>query len=204
MASCVKVFVFLCFVLSSISNVAAQRLLFVGDSLTAGYGVEQEQSFPSLIEVELKKKHPKVKVSNAGVSGSLSSSGLSRLKWHLKGQKPDILILALGANDALKATDVEVVEANLAQTIEFALSKKIKVILTGMKVFKNYGSDYGKAFESVYTNLKKRYPNIIFYPFLLEGVALNKKLILPDGLHPTSEGHKVISKNLLPVIEGAL
>lgn len=199
-----KAFFFSFLITGPISFVAAQKILFIGDSLTEGYGVNQEQAFPALIEKELKKTRPSIQVINAGVSGSLSSSGLSRLFWHLKGEKPDVLVLALGANDALKVTDVNVIRKNLAEIIAFALSKKIKVILAGMKVFKNYGSEYSKKFESIYADLARQYPSIVLYPFLLEGVALNKKLILPDGLHPTADGHAVIAEKLLPIIRGAL
>ncbi len=193
MAKQIIIFILLC-----ISTVHADtKVLFIGDSLTEGYGISKEKSYPYLLKDLLLSKHnTKVEVINGSVSGSTTASGLSRLKWFLRS-KPEVLILALGANDGLRGIDLSSSKKNLASIIKLAQDKKMKVILAGMQMPPNYGADYTKKFRDMFIELKKDY-NITLIPFLLEGVAAKKELNLSDGIHPNELGHKKMAENLLP------
>lgn len=180
----------------------AKTVLFLGDSLTEGYQLSKEEAFPALIEKELHKKNIKVKVINGGVSGATSASGLKRLDWYLKS-KPDIMVLALGANDGLRGLKTADTEKNLSLVIEKALSRDIDVILAGMKMPTNYGESYRNDFEKVFTTLTKKY-KLLSIPFLLEGVASNPKYNLADGIHPNAQGHQIMAKTILKVLEPEL
>lgn len=177
----------------------AKTVLFLGDSLTEGYRLNKSEAFPDLIEKELKKKNPNVKVINGGVSGATSASGSKRLDWFLKA-KPDIMFLALGANDGLRGFKVADTERNLSTIIEKAQAQNIKVILAGMKMPTNYGEPYRTNFENMFGKLAKKY-DIKLLPFLLEGVAGDSSLNLADGIHPNAEGHKIMAKAVIKVIE---
>lgn len=180
-------------------------ILAVGDSLTEGYQVPESDSYPSVLQRLLSKKLSKtVKVINGGVSGATTASGLRRLNWYMKGKsKPTILILALGANDGLRGLPVKNSERNLAQTIEKAKQYGMTVILAGMQIPPNYGESYAKEFKKIYPRLAKQY-GVALIPFLLEGVAAQPKLNLPDGIHPNAEGYQIVATNVLPYVEGAL
>ncbi len=178
------------------------RIVAIGDSLTAGYGVESEFSYPSVLEKELIKKYPDIKVINAGVSGATSATGLVQLKWQLK-REIDLIILCLGANDGLRGLDLNETEKNMNQMILLAKKKKIKILLAGMKLPLNYGKEYLTKFISMYPNLAKKH-NLILMPYFLEGVGGEKSLNLSDGIHPNKDGYKIIVKNLLPYIEKLL
>jgi acyl-CoA thioesterase-1 len=180
----------------------AQTILFLGDSLTEGYQLSKEEAFPALIETELKKNKPEIKVLNGGVSGATSASGLKRLDWYLKA-KPEYMVLALGANDGLRGLKIENTEKNLVSVIEKAQERKITVVLAGMKMPTNYGEPYRSQFENMYPRLAKKY-NLKLVPFILEGVGGNPKLNLADGIHPNSEGHKIMAKTILKVLEPLL
>jgi acyl-CoA thioesterase-1 len=178
---------------------AETRILFLGDSITAGYGIDKEKAYPALVDIALKQKGLKdIQIINAGISGSTSASAISRLKWYNRIQ-PHILVLALGGNDGLRGITVESMETNLDRSIQYALGKGMKVILAGMQIPPNYGEAYTTAFRKVYSNLSTRYP-ITFMPFLLKDVGGNPQLNLPDGIHPTPEGHRLISGNIIPYI----
>jgi acyl-CoA thioesterase-1 len=180
----------------------ATTILFLGDSLTEGYQLAKEDAFPALIEGELKKKHAQLKVINGGVSGATTASGLKRLNWYLKTM-PDILVLALGANDGLRGLDLKESEKNLAAVIEKSQQQKIKVLLVGMKMPVNYGEPYRSNFEKLFPSLAKKY-HIPLVPFLLEGVAGKTDLNIADGIHPNPKGHKVMSKTLLKALDPLL
>jgi acyl-CoA thioesterase-1 len=177
-------------------------VLFIGDSLTAGYGVNKEQAFPDRIGVLLKEKGLDVKVVNGGISGSVSAEADARVRWFLK-LKPTVLVLALGSNDALKGTPTPQIKKNLGMAIDLAKASGLKVILCGQKVFSNFGPEYSAKFETVYTELAKE-KKVDLMPFLLEDVALKKDLNIADGKHPNPKGHDVIAKNLAPYVEKAL
>ncbi|HYC56700.1 MAG TPA: arylesterase [Candidatus Binatia bacterium] len=179
-------------------------VICLGDSLTEGYGLAPEQSYPALIEQELRGSgYPRIEVVNAGVSGSTSASGLSRLKWQLS-RKPDVLVLALGANDGLRGIDLAETKKNLAATIDLAKENGVAVLLAGMMLPPNYGRDYTRTFESMYKDLA-RDEDVALIPFLLEGVAADASKNLPDGIHPNAAGYQIVARtvtrHLRPLLE---
>lgn len=195
---------FLIFFLFNPQSVFAQnKLIVLGDSLTEGYGVAKESAFPALLEnkinSELKKKY---QVVNAGVSGSTTASAIGRLKWLFK-QKPDFILLILGANDGLRGLKLEESEKNLAQAIEYAQKEKIKIILGGLYMPPNYGKEYTEKFKDMYLHLAQKY-KIPFIPFILDKVAGDPKYNLADGIHPNEEGHKMIANTLFQAIQKLL
>ena len=170
-------------------------VLFLGDSLTEGLGLETGEAFPELIAARLKAEgRDDIKVINGGVSGSTSASALGRLQWYARS-KPDLLVLALGANDGLRGLAVDEMRANLAKTIEFALANGIKVALTGMLAPPNMGPEYTEAFAKVFPELAAQY-QLPFLPFLLEGVAAVPELNQADGIHPNIEGSKAVAEHV--------
>jgi acyl-CoA thioesterase-1 len=177
-------------------------VLFIGDSLTEGYGVRKEEAFPELVVKHLATKKQSVRIVNGGISGSLSADADRRLRWFLK-QEPQVLVLALGANDALKGTPPEVIKKNLAAVIDLALEKKIRVLLCGIKVFGNFGVEYNRSIDKMYGDLARE-KKVAFYPFLLEGVALDKSLNQVDGKHPNAKGHEVIARKIAVKLEKIL
>jgi acyl-CoA thioesterase-1 len=181
---------------------ASKRLLVLGDSLTEGYGVAPSAAFPALVEKKIKASGKNWQVINAGVSGSTTASGPSRLKWQLK-TKPDLIILALGANDGLRGLDLKATEKNLANTIEMAQQEKVQVIIAGMLLPPNYGSKYREQFSEMYNHLAQKY-KLRKIPFLLEGVAANPKLNLPDGIHPNEKGHEIVAELVYKSIQDLL
>jgi len=177
-------------------------ILFLGDSLTEGYGIEKAKSYPMIAAEILKEKGHAIKVINGSVSGSTTASGTSRLKWFGKA-KPDYVFLALGGNDALRGIKVSSSKSNLARTIKLAQEMNIKVILAGVLAPPNYGQEYGKAFASMYLDLKKEF-SIPTLPFILEGVAGEKKFNQEDGIHPNVEGHKIMGAHVARFIQNIL
>lgn len=177
----------------------SKNFVVLGDSLTEGYGVAKDSAFPALLE---KKLGSPWKVIAAGISGSTSASALSRMKWQLKA-KPDVVLLALGSNDALRGLKPEETEKNLAEAIEFAQKEKVSVLLAGLMAPPNYGKEYSEKFKSVFVNLEKKY-KIKRMPFLLEGVAGESKMNLPDGIHPNEKGHAHIAEQLSVFLKGIL
>lgn len=180
----------------------AQTILFLGDSLTEGYQLPKEEAYPALVEKELKKARKDIKVINGGVSGATSASGLKRMDWYLQA-KPEIMILALGANDGLRGLKVEETEKNLSNVILKAKERGIKVILAGMKMPPNMGESYREKFEKIFPALAKKH-SISLVPFILEGVGGRPEYNLPDGIHPNPKGHEVMAQNILKVLEPLL
>lgn len=178
------------------------KILFLGDSLTEGYGVKKEEAYPKLVEQALTKKGHDVKIINGGISGSTSASGLSRLKWFLK-TKPNILFLALGANDGLRGQKVEKVKLNLDKIISFAKEKKLKVVLAQMLLPPNYGKEYTDSFKELYSELAKKH-KIVFIPFMLKDVGGVKEHNIEDGIHPNQKGHKILSDRVVSYLEKLL
>ncbi len=173
---------------------AETKIIALGDSLTEGYGISEEQAYPALLQDRLSKEGFNIKIINAGVSGATSASGPSRLKWHLKA-KPSILILALGANDGLRGISSEKMEKNLIETLRIAQKNSMKILFVGMQMPPNYGKKYRDDYQNVFSKIAKK-ERLEFVPFLLEGVAGNPKLNLPDGIHPNEEGHKVLAETI--------
>jgi len=180
-----------------------KTIVFFGDSLTAGYGLDPVHSFPSLIESKLQEEGD-YKVINAGLSGETSAGGLGRIDWILN-QKVDVFILELGANDGLRGLPISSTRRNLQGIIDKVRKKSpgVKIILAGMKVPPNMGADYAEQFDETFTKLAKE-NNIPLIPFLLDGVAGEEELNLADGIHPNIEGHKIVAENVLAVLEPLL
>ena len=174
----------------------------VGDSLTAGLGVEENESYPALLENRLKSEGYDVRVINAGVSGETSSGTLARMDWLLT-LKPAIVILETGANDGLRGIDPGLVRSNLEKIIAMLQEKGIIVVFAGMRMAWNLGPGYTSGFNQVYPEIAAE-KKLIFMPFFLEGVATNPSLNIDDGLHPNPQGYAVIVNNLLPFVKQAL
>lgn len=183
-------------------SLQAKTVLVMGDSLTEGYKLAKEEAYPYLMEQELKKNHPDIKVLNGGVSGSTTASAMKRLDWYLRA-KPDIMILALGANDGLRGVKTEETVKNLEAVIEKAKSSGIQVILAGMKLPPNFGKVYTEQFNNLFPRLAEKH-KLVFIPFILQDVAGKSKLNLADGIHPNPEGHKVMAKTVLKYLRPEL
>ena len=171
-------------------------IVALGDSLTAGLGVGVEEAYPALLEARLRREGFDYRVVNAGVSGDTSAGGLRRLDWALK-LKPQVLIVALGANDGLRGQPPATLRANLTQIVERARAAGARVLLAGMRVPPNYGDEYARAFAAVYASVA-RATGVPLAPFLLDGVAGDPRLNQADGIHPTAEGQRVIAEHLWP------
>ncbi len=178
------------------------RILALGDSLTAGYGLPKKDSFPSQLERALLNKGISAKVTNGGVSGDTSAGGVSRLDW-LLSEGFDGVIIELGANDGLRGLEPKETQKNLNSIINLLKQKNIAVLLTGMQAPPNLGSDYGKEFTEIFSYLATKH-KIVFFPFFLEGVATVVELNQKDGIHPNLKGVEVIVKNILPYVEEML
>jgi acyl-CoA thioesterase-1 len=176
--------------------------VFLGDSLTAGYGLAKEQSVPSLVESHLRTAGYSYDVVNAGVSGDTSAGGLSRLDWSLDGDVR-VLVLELGANDGLRGLPVENLKRNLTEVITRARARGIKVVLTGMEAPPNFGAAYTSDFRRVYRELAKEH-DVTFVPFYLEGVAGIASLNIADGMHPNAEGARIIERTIWRALEPLL
>jgi acyl-CoA thioesterase I len=169
----------------------APRIVFLGDSLTAGLGLAPEQSYPSLIGKRLKERGYDYEIVNAGVSGDTSAGGLRRLDWSLDGDVR-VLIVALGGNDGLRGLPTKELKKNLAAVLDRARDRKISVILAGMEAPPNNGADYTRDFRNVYADLAKEY-KVRFIPFLLQGVAGDAGLNQSDGIHPNVRGAEIVA-----------
>nr|WP_249688740.1 arylesterase [Microvirga sp. 3-52] len=178
------------------------RLVALGDSLSAGYNLPQEAAFPVALERALKAKGYKVEVANAGVSGDTSSGGLDRLDWSVP-DGTDGVILELGANDMLRGLDPAGTRRNIEAIVERLKSRNIPVLLAGMYASRNLGPDYVQKFDSIYPDIAKKH-DLVLYPFFLDGVAGDRSLNLPDGLHPTAKGVEIIVERILPSVESFL
>jgi len=178
---------------------AQPTLVFLGDSLTAGLGLERSQSYPSLVEARLREAGLQWKVVNAGVSGDTSAGARARLDWIYKG-KVDMMFLCIGSNDGLRGVPVAEVEKNLRAILDRARREGTRVVLAGAMVPDNYGRAYREAFRTLYPRLAKEY-RIPFMPFLLEGVAMQPGLNQDDGIHPNAEGARRVAEGVWKVLE---
>ena len=182
----------------------AKTILFLGDSLTEGYTLDRSMAFPEVVKRLAKEKLKKeIKIINGGVSGSTSSSGLARLKWYLKKEKPDLMLLALGANDGLRGLDLTNTKANLLAIVDQAQQSNVEVILAGMLMPPNYGPKYTTDFKKMFEDIAHE-KKIRRLPFLLERVAGVKSLNLADGIHPNEEGYKIVGATVFEFIKGDL
>ncbi|WP_078129475.1 arylesterase [Leptospira alexanderi] len=194
-----------CSLIHAEPNVPKIRILFFGDSLTAGLGLgSPEEAFPALVEKELFKNGISTQAINAGMSGDTTSGGLARLDWAMSSGF-DLFVLELGANDSMRGISPDQTEKNLKEIIVRVRKKnpKVKILLVGMKTFPNLGKEYRKKFEAVFPKIAKE-ENLPLVPFFLDGVAGVKKLNQKDGIHPTAEGHRILAKNLFPFVQKIL
>ena len=192
----VSVWIFLCAAVPM-----AKTVLFLGDSITAGYGVDPSEAYPAIIQGRIDANGWPFKVINGGQSGDTSAGGLSRLDWLLKNLI-DILVLELGANDGLRGVPIETTRKNLQAIIDLARKRypQVKIIIAGMKLPPNWGGDYSRRFESMFVDLAKKNKTALV-PFVLEGVGGVRKLNQSDVIHPTPEGHKLVAANVWKVLE---
>lgn len=173
-------------------------IVAVGDSLTAGYGLDESESYPALLEKKLQAAGYNYQVINAGVSGETSSGTLSRMEWILT-LNPDIVILETGANDGLRGIDPQLAESNIREILQLLEKNKVVVLLAGMKMVWNMGPVYVSNFNRIYPKLAKEFDGV-FFPFFLEGVATKRHLNLGDGVHPNAKGYQQITENIYPFV----
>jgi acyl-CoA thioesterase-1 len=184
---------------ASATNNDAPQIVVLGDSLTAGLGLPQEEAYPARLQERLNQEGLNYRVVSAGVSGDTSAGGLSRLDWALEGNVR-VLIVALGGNDGLRGLPVEELQQNLSRIIERARARGVSVVLAGMEAPPNYGRQYIVAFHRVYPALARIY-HVPLVPFLLQGVAGDPTLNQPDGIHPTAEGARIVADNVWAVLK---
>lgn len=175
---------------------ASRVIVALGDSLTAGFGLAAEEAWPALIEARLRREGYPYRVVNAGVSGDTTAGGLRRVDWVLR-HRPEVAVVALGANDGLRGQSVDAMRANLVALVERLRAAGTRVLLAGMEVPPNYGAAYARAFRAAFPEVARR-TGAALMPFLLDGVAADPRLNLPDGIHPNAAGHRVIAERLWP------
>ncbi len=180
------------------------RILFFGDSITAGHGIDENEAFPALIQQRIDSLGWNYKVVNGGLSGETSAGGLRRIDWMLR-QPVDVFVLELGGNDGLRGVDLSTTKDNLQKIIDKVREKypDATIVLAGMQVPPNLGQEYTEEFREMYPELAEK-NNTELVPFLLEGVGGNKELNQSDGIHPTAEGHKVLAENIWEVLKPIL
>jgi acyl-CoA thioesterase I len=187
-----------------VATTANKTILFFGNSLTAGYGIDPEESFAGRIQTRLDSLKKEFRVINGGLSGETTAGGLSRLDWFLE-EEPYLFVLELGGNDGLRGIALTETKKNLLAIVDKVQAKypNTKIILAGMQIPPNMGQEYTEEFKAIYPAVAKE-KNIELIPFLLEGVAGNPDLNLPDGIHPTAEGHRLVMETLWPYISKVL
>jgi len=178
------------------------KIVALGDSLTAGLGLDVEEAYPAILQERIDEAGYAYQVENAGVSGDTTAGGLSRTDWVLTGDVR-VLILALGGNDGLRGLPAAEMKRNLAATIERAQEKGIAVLLAGMEAPPNMGTSYTSEFRQVFQDLAKEY-DVVFLPFLLEGVAGERALNQRDGIHPNAEGARLLADSIWPLLRPTL
>ncbi|CAM3810027.1 Lysophospholipase [Roseomonas mucosa] len=179
------------------------KLLMLGDSITAAYGLSREDGLPAQLQAALSRPDRPVQVIDAGVSGDTTAGGRSRLDWAL-ADSPDAVIVALGGNDGLRGIEPRDTEANLAAILDALKVRKVPALLAGMLAPPNLGADYGREFSSVFARLAKAHPEAVFYPFLLDGVAGDPALNQVDRIHPNPQGVKVLVARMRPAVEALI
>jgi acyl-CoA thioesterase-1 len=187
---------------SAVAGLAAERpvkIVALGDSLTAGYGLAASEAFPAKLEKALRASGLAVEVANAGVSGDTTSGGLARLDWAVP-DGTDAVIVELGANDMLQGKDPKLARRSLEEILQRLADRRIPVLLAGMRAAPNMGVDYAREFEAIYPELAAKH-DVLFYPFFLDGIASESRLNQRDGLHPTKAGVDAIVSRILPKVE---
>jgi len=173
-----------------------------GDSLTAGYNLPEDSSYPVILQKKIQEKNLNYRVINAGISGDTTTGGLARIDWVLKS-KPEIVILELGANDAFRLVPPEKIRENLEKILEKLSQQKVKVLLAGMKAPRNLGVDYAEQFDQIYPDLAKKY-DLALIPFFLNQVAMKPELNLEDGIHPNEKGYQIVADTVWRSLEKML
>lgn len=176
----------------------APLVVFLGDSLTAGYGLDAEQAYPVLVEKRLEEDGIAIRALNAGVSGDTTSGGLSRLDW-LLSQKPAVVVVGLGGNDGLRGLPLEQAESNLREIVRRSKAAGARVLLLGMQIPPNYGPEYADGFKEMYPRIAEEL-DVPLLPFLLEGVGGVAELNQADGIHPTAEGQGKVAETVTPYL----
>ena len=179
------------------------RLLVLGDSLTAGYGLPAGQGFVPRLEAALRARGRDVRALDAGVSGDTTAGGLARLDWAL-AEKPHAALVELGGNDGLRGLPPRDSRANLSAILDKLVARGIPALLAGMVAPPNLGTEYGREFLSTFADLARERPQVVFYPFFLEGVAADPALNQPDGIHPNARGVEEVVRRILPAVEALL
>ena len=175
------------------------RIVALGDSLTAGYGLPAQAAFPAQLQQALKARGHNVEIVNAGVSGDTAAGGLERLDWSV-GEGVDGVVLELGANDMLRGVDPASTRRSLETIVQRLKARNIPVLMAGMLASRNLGPDYAARFDAIYPDIAKAH-GLVLYPFFLDGVAGQRSLNLADGIHPNPEGVRVIVERMLPTVE---
>ena len=188
----------LLFCADTVAAASPPQILVFGDSLAAGFGLPPEASFPAKLEERLASDGIRTRVVNGGYSGDTTAGGLTRLDWAL-AEKPDLVILELGANDALRGIDPDTVRANLDAMIGKIKASGAKLLMAGMLAPTNWGEDYKKRFDALYPELAKAH-GVALYPFFLDGVAMEPTLNQPDGLHPNARGVAALVDRIAPYV----
>ena len=185
-------------------NTVPKTIVFFGDSLTAGYGLSPDEAFPAKVESLLSQRGHEVRIVNAGLSGETSAGGLSRIDWILN-QHIDVFVLELGANDGLRGLPLSQTKKNLDEILTRVRNKypDVELVVAGMEVPPNLGEEYTTEFRKIFPALAKKH-NALLIPFILDGVAGNKDLNLPDGIHPNARGHEIVAGNVVSTIEDIL
>ena len=185
-------------------GVSAKTIMILGDSLSAGYGIQPQQGWVNLLQKRLEQQYPKQhKVVNASVSGETTSGALARLPKLLQTHRPDLVVIELGGNDGLRGQPPQMIQKNLASLIQKSQKAKAKVIVFGIKMPPNYGQAYSKAFENNYKVVSQQY-KVKLLPFFMQGVAGNKTLMQKDLIHPNAKAQTILLNNAYPYIKGAL
>ena len=185
------------------ARAAEVRLMMLGDSITAGYGLARGQGLPARLEAALRERGRQVRVIDAGVSGDTTAGGRARLDWAL-ADRPQAVIVALGGNDGLRGIEPRATHANLAAILDALKARGLPVLLAGMLAPPNLGADYGREFAATFTRLSEERPDVLFYPFLLDGVAGNPEMNQPDRIHPNEAGVAELVRRMLPAVESLL
>jgi acyl-CoA thioesterase-1 len=179
------------------------RLLMLGDSITAAYGLARNEGLPARVQARLRERGRNVRVIDAGVSGDTTAGGRARIEWAL-ADRPHAAVVALGGNDGLRGLPPAQMRANLVAILDVLARRNIPTLLAGMLAPPNLGPEYGREFAGVFETLSRERPDLIFYPFLLDGVAGDPALNQPDRIHPTAQGADLIARRMTPVIETLL
>ncbi|QIO07427.1 arylesterase [Acinetobacter shaoyimingii] len=197
--------IFICSTMMLISaNSFAKTILILGDSISAGYGIQPQQGWVHLLQNKLNQQYPKKhKVVNASVSGETTSGALARLPKLLQTYHPEIVVIELGGNDALRGQPPAMIQKNLGQLIQHSQKSKATVLLLGMKIPPNYGTAYSQAFEKNYQTLSQQY-KVKLLPFFMQGIAGNNQLMQKDLIHPNAKAQSILLNNAYPYIKGAL